>query len=63
MKNKHMGHKMIYSNCVRPRRLANFSKDKRQENHHTLTDQDELIEFFTFQKSLVCFVKVIENFP
>ena len=45
-----------------PRRLANFSKEKGKEDHYTLTDQDELTELFTFQKSLVCFVMVIENF-
>ena len=45
-----------------PRRLANFAKDKVKEDHHTLTYQDELTELFTFQKSLVCFVTVIENF-
>ena len=55
MKNKHMGHKMIYSNYVRPRRLANLAKEKVKEEHHTLTDQDELTELFTFQKSLVLF--------
>ena len=55
MKNKHMGLKMIYSKCVRPRRLANLAKEKGKEDHHTLTDQDELTELFTFQKSLVLF--------
>ena len=45
-----------------PRRLANFAKEKGKEDHHKLTDQDELTELFTFKKSLVCFVTVIENF-
>ena len=53
MKNKHMGLKMIYSNYVRPRRLANFTKEKGKEDHHTLTNQDELTKLFTFKKSLV----------
>ena len=44
-----------------PRRLANFDKEKGKEYHHTLTDNDELTELFTFQKSLVCFMTVIEN--
>ena len=61
MKNKHMGLKMTYSNCVSPRRLANCSKEKGKEDHNTLTDQDELTKLFTFQKSLVCFVTVTEN--
>ena len=51
MKNKHMGLKMIYSNWVRPRRLANLAKEKWKEDHHILTYQDELTELFTFQKS------------
>ena len=51
MKNKHVGLKMIYCNCVKPRRLANLAKEKGKEDHHTLTDQDELTELFTFQKS------------
>ena len=55
MKNKHMGLKMIYSNCVDPRRLANLAKEKGKEDHHTLIDHDELTELFTFQKSLVLF--------
>ena len=55
MKNKHMGLKMIYNNCVRPIRLANLAKEKGNEDHHTLTDRDELTELFTFQKSLVLF--------
>ena len=46
-----------------PRRLANFSKEKGKEYHHTLTDQDELTELFTFHKSLVLFCDRIENFP
>ena len=46
-----------------PRRLANLAKEKGKEDHHTLMDHDELIELFTFKKSLVCFVTVIENFP
>ena len=46
-----------------PRRLANFAKEKGKEDYHTLTDQDELTELFIYQKSLVCFVTVIENFP
>ena len=45
-----------------PRRLANFAKEKGKEDHHTLTDRDELTELFTFQKSLVCFVTIIEIF-
>ena len=44
-----------------PKRLANFAKENGKEDHHTLIDQDELTELFTLQKSLVCFVKVIEN--
>ena len=38
-----------------PRGLANLDKEKGKEDHHTLTDQDELIELFTFHKSLVLF--------
>ena len=45
-----------------PRRLANFAKEKQKEDHCTLTDQDELTEFFTFKKSLVLFCDRIENF-
>ena len=44
-----------------PRRLANFSKEKWKEDHHTLTYQDELTKLFTLQKSLVCFVTIIEK--
>ena len=62
MKNKRMELKMIYNNSVRPQKISKFSKEKGKEHHHTLTDQDELTELFTFQKSLVCFLKVIENF-
>ena len=62
MKNKHMGLKMIYSNCAKPKRLYNFAKEKGKEEHHTLTNQDELTELFIFQKSLVCFMTVIEIF-
>ena len=51
MKNKHVGLKMIYCNFVKPRRLANLAKEKGKEDHHTLTDQDELTELFTFKKS------------
>ena len=46
---------MIYTNYVRPRRLANLAKEKGKEDHHTLIDQDEFTELFTFQKSLVLF--------
>ena len=42
MKNKHMRLNIIYSNCVRPRRLANLAKEKGKEDHHTLTKHDEL---------------------
>ena len=55
MKNNHMGLKIIYSNCVKPRRLINLAKEKGKEDHHTLTDQDELTELVTFQKSLFLF--------
>ena len=62
MKNKHMGLKRYTITVSGPRRLANFAKEKGKEDHHILTDHDELIELFTFHKSLVCFVIVIENF-
>ena len=55
MKNKHMRLKMIYSNCVKPRRLANLAKEKGKEDHQILTDHDELTELLTFRKSLVLF--------
>ena len=45
-----------------PRRLANFAKEKGKEDNHTHTDKDELTELFTFHKSLVCLVTIIENF-
>ena len=38
-----------------PRRLAYLAKEKGKEDYHTLTDQDELTELFTVQKSLVLF--------
>ena len=38
-----------------PRKLANLAKEKGKEDHHTLTDHDELTELLTFQKSSVLF--------